>query len=89
MSAISAFDATQNFDIITLLTASLVFVVSLSWNSLIEKTIQEAFPQNNKSLAVQTLYTISLTLFVGIFSNYVFKYHDQISAITKKIFYIQ
>lgn len=84
--SISTLQATQNFDLIALLMTSLVLIVSMSWNQLIQKSLDETFPDKSKSLSAQTLYTVSLTMFVAFLSNYVFKYSTQIVTYLKYFF---
>ena len=78
-------DATKNFDFLAIVGSSLVLIVSIAWNNLIQASINKSFPEKDKSLTAQTLYTISLTIAVGVFTNYMFVYRDKVSGLVKKV----
>jgi hypothetical protein len=75
----------KRFDFLAILTASLTFVVSQSWNSFIQNSINKSFPDENKSLSLQFLYTTSITILAGIIIYIIFNYSDYVNEFLSNI----
>lgn len=72
---------TKELDILALIAASLGLIVSYAWNNLIQNTINYYFPEKDKSLIAQTLYTITLSFLAYIIIYYIIKYNKILKGI--------
>lgn len=76
----------KEYDFITLVVSSLIFVVSLSWNTLINDAIDHYAPQDKKNITVKTIYTVILTLVVAFVATYLSMLKKPLDNFTKRIF---
>ena len=67
-------------DILVIVSASLTLITTTAWNSLLQDTINYTFPDKNKSITVETLYTITLTFCVSILLYYLINYGKQLTS---------
>jgi hypothetical protein len=70
--------ALQNFDIGTIIIATLTLITTSSWNTLIQNTLKYYFPNSDQNLTAQTLYTIILTFSASILVYYILNYSHYI-----------
>ena len=70
-------------DAISIITASIAFTITISWNNLFNEAITDIFPSKDKSLTAKTLYTIILTVSASILLYYLSKYYDNVKNLIK------
>ncbi len=64
-----------NLDVVQLLSAAGVLMISLAWNSLITKSLQYNFNDTDEqTISAQAIYTISLTIVIGLFLFFAHRY---------------
>jgi hypothetical protein len=75
----------QRYDFIHLVVSSLIVVVSLAWNTLVNDLIDYYSPKDKHNLSIKMIYTVLLTLVVGIIATQLSKIKTPIESFFARI----